>query len=197
MSTFLYIDGTNLFAGQYELFGPKQRLFFTSLLSEIEKILAIDQIYFYTSYINRAIKKQSAHIQSLTTAEALFFREVKNSKRVLFYKGHRSPTSGKEKGVDVHLSVDIVKDAFLKKCDRVVIMSGDADLIYPLEIAKMFHMQTYALFLPNRFCLEMAHKVDRSYVFNFLNRFSTVRKLPRQLQIVDIKRPCMINIQGR
>jgi len=54
--------------------------------------------------------------KELLSAEADFYRQVKEKRGVYFYKGHRSPTSKKEKGVDVHLAVDIVKNAFLKKC---------------------------------------------------------------------------------
>ena len=36
--TVLYIDGTNLFAGQNELFGPKEYLSFEFLIKEINKL---------------------------------------------------------------------------------------------------------------------------------------------------------------
>lgn len=47
--TFLYIDGTNLFAGQNELFGPKKYLSFQFLIKEINKLIKIEHIYFYAS----------------------------------------------------------------------------------------------------------------------------------------------------
>jgi len=34
---YLFIDGTNLYAAQYELFGPKRYLDFGKLISELEK----------------------------------------------------------------------------------------------------------------------------------------------------------------
>ena len=136
-------------------------------------------------------------LKDLIAAEALFYREVIHTSNATFYKGHRSPTSGKEKGVDVHLSVDIVKDIFLKKCNQVVIMTGDEDLIYPLEVVKLFKVPTAAMFLPNRFSLEMAYKVDKAFVLNFGNKFKVSRKSPRQLKIVDQKKPRMINIRGK
>ena len=52
--TNLYIDGTNLFAGQYELFGPKKHLSFHFLIKEINKLIKIDDIYFYASYMGTA-----------------------------------------------------------------------------------------------------------------------------------------------
>ena len=196
--TFLYIDGTNLFAGQNELFGLNKHLSFPYLIKEIQKLVKIDKIFFYASYMNqRNRSKLTPERKKLLVAEALFYREVVHTKNVVFYKGHRSPASGKEKGVDVHLSVDIVKDIFLKNFNQIVIMTGDADLIYPLEVVKLFKIPTYALFLPNRFSLEMAYKVERAFVLNFNNEFRSDRKLPKQLTIVAIKKPRMVNIRGK
>ena len=196
--THLYIDGTNLFAGQNELFGPNKHLSFSFLIQEIKKLAPLDDIFFYASYMNQKNRTRlTEDRKKLIAAEALFYREVRNSKDVTFYRGHRSPTSGKEKGVDVHLSVDIVKDIFLGNCNQIVIMTGDADLIYPLEIVKMLKIPTHAIFLPNRFSLEMAYKVDKAFVLNFSNKFKSDRKLPRQLKIVSIKKPRMVNIRGK
>lgn len=192
----LYIDGTNLFAGQNELFGPKKHLSFEFLIKEINKLVRVDEIYFYASYMNRK-NHLTSRLKDLIAAEALFYREVIHTRNVTFYKGHRSPTSGKEKGVDVHLSVDIVKDAFLKRCNQIVVMTGDADLIYPLEVVKLLKIPTIAFFLPNRFSLEMAYKVDKAFVLNFGNKFRADRKLPKQLKVIAIKKPRMINIRGK
>ncbi len=194
--TYLYIDGTNLFAGQNQLFGPKKYLSFKFLIKEINKLIKIDEIYFYASYMNRK-NHLIPYLKDLIAAEALFYREVIHTKNVTFYKGHRSPASGKEKGVDVHLSVDIVKDIFLKRCGQIAIMTGDADLIYPLEIVKVLKIPTCAIFLPNRFSLEMSYKVDKAFVLNFDNKFRVDRKPPKQLKITTIKKPRMINIRGK
>ncbi|MDP3973718.1 MAG: NYN domain-containing protein [Candidatus Daviesbacteria bacterium] len=196
--TNLYIDGTNLFAGQNELFGPNKHLSFSFLIQEIKKLVPVNHILFYASYMNQKNRiKLTEDRKKLIAAEALFYREVRNTKGVEFYRGHRSPTSGKEKGVDVHLSVDIVKDIFLGNCNQIVIMTGDADLIYPLEIVKMLKIPTHAIFLPNRFSLEMAYKADKAFVLNFSNKFKSDRKLPRQLKVVSIKKPRMVNIRGK
>lgn len=196
--TNLYIDGTNLFAGQNELFGPNKYLSFSFLIQEIKKLIPVDNIFFYASYMNQKNRtKLTEDRKKLIVAEALFYREVRNTKDVTFYRGHRSPTSGKEKGVDVHLSVDIVKDIFLGNCNQVVIMTGDADLIYPLEIVKTLKNPTYAIFLPNRFSLEMAYKADKAFVLNFSNKFKSDRKLPGHLKVLSIKKPRMVNIRGK
>ena len=185
----LYIDGTNLFAGQNELFGPNKYLSFSYLIKEIKKLFSIDNILLYASYLND-FNQRKPELKKLKAAESFFYREVKLYPGLTFYKGHRSPTSGKEKGVDVHLAVDIVKDVLLGSCNEVVIMTGDADFIYPIELAKQFNVKTGAIFLPNRFSLEMAYKVNRAYVFDFLGKFKINRKLPRQLEILKKSPAC-------
>ena len=190
-TTNLYIDGTNLFAGQNDLFGPRRILDFAYLIKEIKKLVKINEVFFYASFMNAKQRGNRA------VAEALFYRQVKETDNLFFYKGHRSPASGKEKGVDVHLSVDIVRDVLLHGCKQVVIMSGDADLIYPLEIAQSCQVETVAIFLPNRFSPEMVYKTDKSFVLNFANKFKKLVNLPKRLKIVSIKKPRMINIRGR
>ncbi|HCM38183.1 TPA: hypothetical protein DIS61_06025, partial [Patescibacteria group bacterium] len=128
--------------------------------------------------------------KELATVEAQFYRSVKSTKNVIFYKGHRSPSSGKEKGVDVHLAVDMVKDASLGKYDEAIIMTGDADLIYPLEVVKQSGIPVHAVFLPNRFSLEIAYKANSAAVLNYMKRFSGVdRSLPKRLKIIATKKP--------
>lgn len=187
--TFLYIDGTNLFAGQNELFGLSKHLSFPFLIKEIKKLFLISHIFFYASYLSD-VNKRKSELKNLKITESFFYKEVQSYPDLTFYKGHRSPTSGKEKGVDVHLAVDIVKDVLLGSCNEVVIITGDADFIYPIELAKQFNVKTGAIFLPNRFSLEIAYKVNKAYVFDFLGKFKIKRKLPKQLTILKKSPVC-------
>lgn len=194
--TNLYIDGTNLFAGQVDIFGINKYLDFAKFIDQISKYHKIDKIYFYASYLAGQNKLNSG-LKKLLGVEAKFYQNVKVCPRLEFYKGHRSPTSGKEKGVDVHLASDIVKGALLDEYQKLIIITGDADLIYPLEIAKRFGKNIHAVFLPNRFSLEIAFRVDSSVVFNYQGRFKIrAGKLPKTLKIVKIKAP-HVNTRGR
>ncbi|MBI2597067.1 hypothetical protein HYW41_02835 [Candidatus Daviesbacteria bacterium] len=75
--THLYIDGTNLFAGQNELFGPNKYLSFSFLIQEIKKLVPVDSIFFYASYMNQKNRtKLTEDRKKLIAAEALFYREV-------------------------------------------------------------------------------------------------------------------------
>ncbi|MBI5358855.1 hypothetical protein HZB69_04490 [Candidatus Amesbacteria bacterium] len=57
LKTNLYIDGTNLFVGLVDLFGLKNLPKFSSILKEINKIIKVDQIFFYASYTPPSNKK--------------------------------------------------------------------------------------------------------------------------------------------
>lgn len=186
----LFVDGTNLFVGQNELFGPKTFLPFPVFLSEIKRLFPVTKIYFYASYMPKA--KIGHQFRRFASLEVQFYRQVRTTPHLTFFKGYRSPTSGKEKGVDVHLAVDIVKGAFLREYDEAVIMTGDADLIYPLELVKSQGIPIHAVFFPNRFSLEMAYKATSASVLNFMGTFRKgFKKLPARLKIVDIKKPRM------
>lgn len=182
----LYIDGTNLFAGQYDLFGSKRVLSFPSLVKDIRRFYPVTNIFFYASYTPRVPSRKP---ESFFTAEAVFYREVRSVKGLYFYKGHRSPASGKEKGVDVHLALDMVRDAFQRRYDEAVLMTGDADLMYPVELVQDLGFAVHAVFLPNRFSLEIAYKAHSSVVLNYQKRFQVKRKISSRVRIVPIKRP--------
>ena len=81
--TFLFVDGTNLYAGQYELLGPDKYLVFSLFIKEIESKTGIsfDKIYFYASYSPRSknpTKREKLYLKN----EALFnikkFHDKKN-----------------------------------------------------------------------------------------------------------------------
>jgi hypothetical protein len=118
MKNFLFIDGTNLYAAQYQLFGPKMYLDFPSFIKEIEDKIKIkfDKIYFYASYTPKSkkiTKKQKRYIIN----EFKFYQSVKKTPKLKFFKGYRSKTSGKEKEVDVKLATDIVGYGLLNQYD--------------------------------------------------------------------------------
>lgn len=149
--TFLFIDGSNLYAGQYELFGPSKYLDFSQLIGQLEKKLkvAFDNIYFYASYSpksKRPTSKQKIYLKN----EALFYRSVHKTPRVTFFKGYRSRTSGKEKEVDVKLAVDIVDFAHRNMYHQMYLMSGDADFMEALFAIRRLNKRIVVLCFENK-----------------------------------------------
>ncbi|EKD67375.1 MAG: hypothetical protein ACD_48C00448G0001, partial [uncultured bacterium] len=183
----LYIDGSNLFGGQYELFGPKRVVVFASLLEAVQKHYPVTMTYCYASFTPRSSKRKP---HAFFSAEAVFYQHMRKTPDVLFYKGDRSPTSGKEKGVDVHLAIDMVTHAFLHRYDEMIIWTGDADFVYAVEIVRRLGIPVHAVFLPNRFSLGLAYKATDSIVFNYRHKFHKTGILaPKSMCIDAIKDP--------
>ncbi len=158
--TAIYIDGSNLYSGQYDLFGPKQYLNFNNLITEIQKHIRtkFDKIYFYASYSpkpNKPTRKEKNYLIN----ENLFYRSVRSTKNVIFFKGYRSKTSGKEKEVDVKLAVDIVHHSHLKYYSNIYLISGDADFMHALKIAELNKVKISVLALQNR--------IPRRFIYHY------------------------------
>lgn len=187
-TTYLFVDGTNLYAAQYELYGPHNYLNFREFIETTEQALSAQfaKILFYASFSpkpQQSTKKQILFLRN----EGLFYKNVRNTPQVIFYTGHRSPTSGKEKGVDIHLGIDMVKSAFLKECTQMVLVTGDADLLYAAETVQTLGIPVHAIFLPNRFSIEIAVKTTTATVINYKNKLADVyvRKV-RKLKVISI-----------
>lgn len=184
--TFLFIDGSNLYSGQYDLFGPDKYLYFPKFILLVEKKLKIsfDKIYFYASYSPQPKdpnKKQKEYLKN----EALFYKSVKNTANVIFFTGYRSKTSGKEKEVDVKLAVDIVHYAHLNKYNKLYLFSGDADFMHALHIANELRDSVAILALENRIPMRFAYYYQ-TYVILFDSSYVRLKTLPKQkITIID------------
>jgi len=165
---FLFVDGSNLYAGQYELFGPNKYLSFPNFISQVEKKLKIKfaKIYFYASYSPKP-KRLTRKAKQYLKNEALFYQSVRKTKNTVFFKGYRSKTSGKEKEVDVKLAVDIVDFAHRGEYDSVYLFSGNADFTHALKVADNLSKRIYIIALENR----VPHRfsfIYQTYIFSFL-----------------------------
>lgn len=174
MSTYLFIDGTNLYAAQYELFGPDKYLDFPKFIKDIEKRIKVnfDKIYFYASYSpqpKNPIPKDKLYLKN----EAFFYRSVKKTKNLSFFTGYRSKTSGKEKEVDVKLTADLISYAFLNKFDTAYLFTGDADFLQALFSIKKYHNKKKIGII----CFE--NKIMYQGLFFFNSYIIVFKKLPK------------------
>lgn len=177
MKNYLFVDGTNLYASQYELFGPQRYLNFSKFIKEVEKKIKVkfNKIYFYASYSpkpKRLNKKQALYLKN----EGLFYKSVRETENVSFFKGYRSKTSGKEKEVDVKLAVDIVSFAHLNKFKNLYLFSGDADFMHALKIAEQLKKGIFVLATENRIPNRFTY-IYRTIIFSF---YRGIRILPKQ-----------------
>lgn len=181
--TYLFIDGTNLYAAQFQLFGPERYLDFSIFKNKLEKSLGIkfDKIYFYASYSPRSsgpTTKEKAYLKN----EAMFYKSVKQTPNVIFFAGYRSKTSGQEKEVDVKLTADIITFAFLEKFNNAYLFSGDADFLQALLPIRKFHnkKKLYLICLQNRLMYQGVFHF-KTYIINLGGK----NKLNRHLRNIE------------
>lgn len=184
MKTFLFIDGTNFYAGQYELFGPKRYLDFPKFIQAIQHHLKVkfDEIYFYASYSPKP-RRLTKRVKQYLKNEGLFYKSVRNTPKVNFFRGYRSPTSGKEKEVDVKLAVDIVNFSHLNRFDKLYLLSGDADFHHALFIARKLGNHVELLCLQNK----VMHRASYQFTTNVLIFSPHKNRFTRQQKIVLVK----------
>jgi len=189
MKKYFFIDGSNLYAAQYELFGPEKYLDFSRLIKELQKKIKtkFDKIYFYASYSpkpKKPTKRQKLYLKN----EALFYRNVKKTKNVVFFKGYRSKTSGKEKGVDVKLAADLISFAFLNKYDVIYLFSGDADFLQALFNIRRFcrDKEIFILCLQNKIMYKGAFHF-KTYIVDF-DRAKIKFHKNQKIKIIKVRR---------
>ena len=175
MRRVLFVDGSNLFGGISELLKPNQYIDFLALLAAIETDLPVEEVRFYGTYM-RIDPLKSAAYRLRVGAQKAFFDGVKDCPKVRFFKGHFSG-AGKEKGVDVQLAVDMALGACTNEYDEAVIMTGDADLKYGVEMAKKHGKVIHMAAFGSRFPFGIVSLANKKYVYD-LNGFFQKSVLP-------------------
>lgn len=187
MKNFLFVDGSNLYAGQYNLLGSKKYLDFSKFIICVEENLKIkfDKVYFYASYSPRP-KLINANIKAYLTNESYFYKSAKLVENLIFFKGYRSPTSGKEKEVDVKIAVDIVNMAHLNKYKNLYLISGDADFLHALKVAETLGKWITILSLENRIPFRYSY-LYKTYVFKLEEKSEINIKKSQKIEIIQVK----------
>jgi len=165
---YLFVDGSNLYAGQFALFGPNRFLGFEGFINQVENRLRIKfaKIFFYTSFSPKP-KKMTWTVKQYLKNEAFFYKNVKQVKNLFFFTGYRSKTSGKEKEVDVKLAVDITDKAHSGEFSGIYLISGDADFMHALLVAKRLKKTISIISVENRIPFRFSYLLP-TYVFQFI-----------------------------
>lgn len=142
-ASIVYIDGFNFYYGCLKNTKWKwldlERFF--SLLRQDDDILAIKYLTALVAGPKRT--KQEAYLLALETLEKTEVvlgrfkrKQVKCLVHGCRHSGSRVFRMPEEKRTDVNIAVSIVADAMRKECERVVVVSGDSDLVPALKLAK-------------------------------------------------------------
>jgi uncharacterized LabA/DUF88 family protein len=126
--------------------------------------------------------KLSKRQEKFLKNEGLFYQSARKVSNLKFFKGHRSLSSGKEKGVDVALASDLVRFACKKKFKDGYVITGDADFQHCLEIAVEENRKIKLIAVENRF----PHRLSNVYK-TYLFWFEKIPKIYNQSKVEVIK----------
>jgi uncharacterized protein (TIGR00288 family) len=132
----IIIDGSNFYfklknMGLQQLIQNNFPGFLKSLLLPKEKITKV------TYYVGQIKVDGSKKAEKMHAQQKKLLATLKKQK-VEIYLGYLLKSGGKyhEKGVDVKMAIDMVVAAYEKKCDKIILISSDTDLLPAIEIAK-------------------------------------------------------------
>lgn len=124
---FILIDGSNFYFKLKDLKLHNLLEFnfakFTKFLARPKKIIASNY------YVGKVRQDGSKHSDKMLANQQKLFESLKRHK-IRYVLGYLLKSKGiyHEKGVDVHIAVDMLEAAYEDTCDRIIIVSSDTDL---------------------------------------------------------------------
>ena len=151
----VYIDGFNLYYGMRAAFGNKYmwldlQAFSASLLQPQAELVAVK---YFTALTRSTGSPTSSHQRQDIYLKALW---AHCDKLQIFYgqflskpsrcsSCHAEQISFEEKKTDVNIACEIISDAYLDRYDLCYLVSGDSDLVPPVEMIKQPNLNKYAI----------------------------------------------------
>jgi len=142
--SIIYIDGFNLYYGAVKNTPWKwldmERYF--SLLLPHDDILAIK--YFTAKILGSHKPNKDVYIEALSTLNkvqiiyGLFkYEKIKCLVKNCTHQGSKLFNVLEEKRTDVNIAIHMIEDAITDKCDRLIVVSGDSDLVPAVKAVKL------------------------------------------------------------
>jgi uncharacterized LabA/DUF88 family protein len=141
--SIIYIDGFNFYYGA--LRGtPHKWLDLDRLFSRLRPTDDIQTIYYFTALVDgRRRMNQERYLLALATSPKVDvvlgkFKRKQVTCRVggCSYSGSRAFETTEEKRTDVNIAIQMLDDVLHDRTDRVVLVSGDSDLVPAIELIK-------------------------------------------------------------
>jgi len=188
--TCLYIDASNLYGALSDLLPNGSYIDFKEILNCIEEDFYIHKIKAYGAYLPDEPSSPPTR-KRFIGAQNKFFNSIAQVSKVEFHKGYFSKTSKKEKGIDVKIAVDMLKDAYEGAYKCALIMTGDDDFLYSIQCVRNINLPVHLTAFASRFPYGIAHNTNHRYVYDLNNHFKDnimpqLRNAPANIQIKDI-----------
>ncbi len=156
--SIIYVDGFNFYYGA--LRGtPHKWLDLQRMFSRLRPQEDVQAIYYFTALLDgQRGEKQERYLRALGTSPKVRvmlgkFKRKQVTCRVSGcpYPGSRVFDTTEEKRTDVNIAIQMLDDVFHGRTDRIVLVSGDSDLVPALELVKMRSPTTQiVVYVPTR-----------------------------------------------
>lgn len=190
--TYLYVDASNLWGALSDLLPNGSYIDFKDILNCIEEDFYIHKVKAYGTYLTDEPKSAPTR-KKFIGAQHKFFRSMASIPKVDLHKGYFSVNDNekKEKGIDVKMAVDMLKDSYEESYKCGLIMSGDDDFLYAIECVRNINIPVHLTSFGSRFPYGIAHNVNHRYVYDLFSYFKEsklpeISNPPVNLQVKDI-----------
>ena len=167
----VYIDGFNLYFGMDELNmqGTKWlnlKELITKLAKDTQEIVCIK--YYTSRVINNPgkEKRQAIYLDALKTLDIEIVYGQYKDNTIYCKKCNHNWNVSKEKQTDVNIATAMIIDAYQDKCDMAFLISGDSDLIPPINAihGNFPNKRVFVSFPPNRHNTSLKNVVKGSMI---------------------------------
>ncbi|MBU2562144.1 MAG: NYN domain-containing protein [Nanoarchaeota archaeon] len=156
----IFIDGSNLYHN-LKRFGIKIK--FEDIIKRIETKREIVDIFYYTALLDKSIdeKKYKDHKRFLDKIKKIpnFNIILCNLRKIVLQDGS---VDFSIKGDDVYLATDLIKGSYENLYDIAIIVSGDADFIPAINLARKNGKKVINAFFPKSSSYQLRNCCDGS-----------------------------------
>ena len=152
----VYIDGFNLYFGMTSKYKNTKWLDLISLAQNVLKpTQELVEVRYYTAMISNndsKVKRQVTYIDALRNSGVLITLGHYKRKKKSCRSCRATWFTHEEKMTDVNISVDLLKHAMEDKYDAAMLISGDSDLVPPINAvhSSFPKKRVFVAFPPNR-----------------------------------------------
>ena len=165
-----YVDGFNLYFGMKA--SGKNDILWLNIQKLSKSLLKPNQELVLTKYFTSRVrnhpdkeKRQKTYIEAIETLPdcKIYYGHYQSQIEECRKCGHTYPYAN-EKMTDVNIAVEVLGDAYLDKYDMALLITGDSDLVPPINAVHNFfkHKRVLVAFPPNRFNVSINHAAKGS-----------------------------------
>jgi 6-hydroxy-3-succinoylpyridine 3-monooxygenase len=144
--SIIYIDGFNFYYGAVKG-TPDKWLNLQQYFQLIRQDDEIQKIWYFTARVSGSQQvRQETYFEALSTLPLVQMvfglyksKTLKCRVKDCGYEGKKSYQVTEEKGTDVNIALQMLDDAYQGACDRMILVSGDSDLVPAVKLVKQRH----------------------------------------------------------